>query len=221
MIASTAAAHTSSSDRAATLIMLGSATLHEAQGGTGAMTGAICPLDPTMRIAGPAYTISAHPGDNLVLHYAVSKAPKGAVLVVDAGGFLEAGIWGDILTDAATARGLAGLVVDGAVRDVDVICNIGFPVFARGVSIGAPGKAYRGAVRGDISCGGTVVRNGDIIVGDRDGVVVLDQKCIDDTLQKAQARAAKEEAIRQGIREGKTTVELLNLTPFLERVGLA
>lgn len=202
------------------MIALGSATLHEAQEQTGAMTGLIRPLVEEMRLAGPAFTVSAHPGDNLVIHYAIARAPAGSVLVVDAGGFLEAGVWGDILTDAAKARGLIGLVVDGAVRDVEAICAIGFPVFARGVSIKGPGKNYGGEVGRTISCGGAVVRNGDIIVGDRDGVVVLDADRIDETMQRAEARTAREASVRQAIREGRTTVDLMNLSPLLERVGL-
>lgn len=212
--------HLGAQPRFEAMIELGSATLHEAQGQTGAMTGLVRPLGDGMRLAGPAFTVSAHPGDNLVIHHAVARAPAGSVLVVDAGGFLEAGVWGDVLTDAARARGLIGLVVDGAVRDVDAICAIGFPVFARGVSIKGPGKNYSGEIGRTISCGGAVVRNGDIVVGDRDGVVVLDANRIDETLKRAEARAAREADVRQAIREGRTTVELMNLSPLLERVGL-
>jgi len=128
------------------LLELGSATLHEAQGQTGALASAIKPLDPLRRLAGPALTVDAKPGDNLVIHYALTFAQPGDVLVVDAKGYTEAGPWGDILTLAAQKSGISGLVIDGAVRDGDTILKMGFPVFSRGLSIRAAQKNQPGRV---------------------------------------------------------------------------
>jgi 4-hydroxy-4-methyl-2-oxoglutarate aldolase len=114
---------------------LGAATVYEAQGASGAMDGGIKPIDPRSRLVGPAFTVDIRPADNLMLHYALLKAKPGDVLVVDAKGFLEAGPWGDVLTAQAMRMGLAGLLIDGAVRDADAIVAAGFPVFCRGLSI--------------------------------------------------------------------------------------
>lgn len=125
---------------------LGTATLHEASGQKGALPFGIKPLSPTMRVAGPAFTVATPPGNNLWIHRALAAATPGDVLVVATSGHHEAGYWGDIMTVAALARGIAGLVIDGCVRDSEAIARLEFPVFARGLSIrgtkkdaGAPG----------------------------------------------------------------------------------
>lgn len=199
---------------------VGAATLHEAQGQKGAMAAAIKPLDPTRRLAGRALTVESRPGDNLVIHYALTVAKPRDVLVVNAGGYIGAGPWGDILTLAAMAKGIAGLIIDGAVRDSDSILEMGFPTFCRGLSINAAQKNQPGAVNVPIVCGGASVSPGDWVVGDRDGVVVI----AGDTgsvLAAAEEREAAEDALRLGIRQGRSTVELLALEASLARVGLA
>jgi 4-hydroxy-4-methyl-2-oxoglutarate aldolase len=107
----------------------GSATVYEAQGARGALDSGIKPIHPTMRVAGPAVTVDIRPADNLMLHYAMLKVKPGDVLVVDAKGFLEAGPWGDVFTEQAVRQGVAGLVINGAVRDAQSIIQMGFPVF--------------------------------------------------------------------------------------------
>ncbi len=106
---------------------LGTATIHEAQGQRGAVDPRIAPLDPSMRLAGPALTVDIRPGDNLMIHYALTKARPGDVLVVDAKAFVDAGPWGDVLTFAAQQIGIAGLVIDGAVRDASQYRRDGLP----------------------------------------------------------------------------------------------
>ena len=202
------------------LLQLGAATLHEAQGQTGAFASAIKPLDPRRRLAGPAMTIDAKPGDNLVIHHALRFAQPGDVLVVDAKGYAEAGPWGDILTLAAQRIGIAGLIIDGAVRDSDSILEMGFPVFSRGLSICATQKNQPGQVGLPIICGGVPVNPGDWIMGDRDGVVVIPRRNVTTVIAAAKAREAVEIALREGIAAGKSTVELLSLQSSLRRVGL-
>ena len=202
------------------LLELGSATLHEAQGQTGALASAIKPLDPLRRLAGPALTVDAKPGDNLVIHYALTFAQPGDVLVVDAKGYTEAGPWGDILTLAAQKSGISGLVIDGAVRDGDTILKMGFPVFSRGLSIRAAQKNQPGRVNIPIICGGIGISPGDWIMGDRDGVVAIPNESVSAVIAAAKKREAAEIALRKGIEGGKSTVELLGLEASLRRVGL-
>jgi 4-hydroxy-4-methyl-2-oxoglutarate aldolase len=208
-------------DIIAALRDLGAATVHEAQGGRGALCSAIKPIDPRSRLAGRALTVDAAPADNLILHFALLKACPGDVLVVDAKGFVEAGPWGDILTQAAMAKGVAGLVIDGAVRDAATIEEMGFPVFCRGLSIKGTGKNQPGRVRMPIVLGGTPISTGDIVIGDRDGVVVVGAEEAETVLQSARRRASKEEGFRASLREGRSTVELLGLADTIRRLGLS
>jgi 4-hydroxy-4-methyl-2-oxoglutarate aldolase len=203
-----------------TLKRLGSATVHEAQGQTGALASGIKPIDATLRVAGPALTVRAEPGDNLIVHHALTFARPGDVIVIDAGGFLECGLWGDILTLAAIKARVAGVVVDGAIRDAESIVAMRFPAFARGLSIRAAQKSRTGVVNGPVSCGGVLIDAGDIVVGDRDGVVVVASACGPSVLAAAEQREAKENRLRAGIEAGRTTVELLELAPKLISLGL-
>jgi 4-hydroxy-4-methyl-2-oxoglutarate aldolase len=202
------------------LISLGAATLHEAQGQSGALDAALRPIAPHLKLAGTAYTVAARPDDNLMLHYALSKAKPGDVLVVDAKGFVEGGAWGDVTTLAAQVAGIAGLVIDGAVRDVEAIIAMGFPVFCRGVSIKGTAKAQKGRANEPIHCAGATVNPGDIVVGDADGVVVVAADRLEKVIAAATAREEKEEELRRQIRAGHTTVELLGLAPVLREMGL-
>lgn len=202
------------------LVRYGTATLHEAQGQVGAMDHGIKPIDPSMRLAGPALTVAASPGDNLIVHYAVTKARAGDILVIDAQGFLEAGLWGDVLSEAAIQAGIAGVIIDGAVRDCDTICALGLPVFARGVSIKGTVKRRSGKVGTDIVCAGALVRHGDIVVGDRDGVVVVPTLDLERVCSAADSRISYEDGIRNGLRKGRTTIEMMDLAKSLESFGL-
>ncbi|MDQ0012860.1 4-hydroxy-4-methyl-2-oxoglutarate aldolase [Variovorax boronicumulans] len=199
---------------------LGAATVYEAQGAHGAFDSGLKPLDPANRLVGPALTVDLRPADNLMLHYALLKAQPGDVLVVDAKGFLEAGPWGDVLTEAAMARGVAGLVIHGAVRDADAIVRMGFPVFCRGLSIKGTGKHQPGRLNVPLCIGDAVVHPGDIVVGDRDGLVMVARDDVDRVLASAQAREEKEAGFRRAIANGASTAELLGLGDTLHRLGL-
>ncbi|PHV29467.1 4-hydroxy-4-methyl-2-oxoglutarate aldolase [Janthinobacterium sp. BJB426] len=202
------------------LRQLGAATIYEAQGAKGALDSGIKPIAPGMRLAGPALTVDTRPADNLMLHYAMLKAQPGDVLVVDAKGFLEAGVWGDVFTEQAQRIGLAGLVIHGAVRDAAAMTEAGFPVFSRGLSIKGTGKHQPGRLNVTVTIGDVSIDPGDIIVGDQDGVVVVRRHEVDAVLQKSRQREEKEARFRQQIRDGATTVDLLGLEETLRRLAL-
>ncbi len=195
------------------------ATLHEALGKRGAMPFYIKPLYPGMKVCGPALTVAVPPGDNLLIHYALTLARAGDVLVVDAKGFTEAGPWGDIMTTAALERGIAGLVIDGCVRDAETIRDMGFAVFARGTSMKGTTKMLPGEVNAPITCASVTVRPGDIVVGDDDGVVVIPRDEAPAVLERARKRAADEKGKRRELQQGKTTVELLGVSGLLKSMG--
>jgi 4-hydroxy-4-methyl-2-oxoglutarate aldolase len=199
---------------------LGPATIYEAQGQTGAMDSSIKPLDPAFFVAGSALTVDAKPGDNLILHYALTIAKPGDVLVVDAKGFVEAGPWGDVMTFAARRAGIAGLVIDGSVRDSAAIVATGFPVFSRGVCMKGTEKKLPGRVNVRILCGGVEINPGDIVVGDRDGVMVIPAASLEQSIALAVKREEKEAASRTALAQGKTTVDLIGLGPVLKSLGI-
>jgi 4-hydroxy-4-methyl-2-oxoglutarate aldolase len=143
------------------------------------------------------------------------------VLVVDYKGMVESGPWGDLMTTSALARGVAGLVIDGCVRDAQVIRGMGFPVFSRGVCMkGTTKVATDGDVNLPVTCGGVVVAPGDIVVADDDGVVVVPLATAAETLAKARERTAREEELRVQLEAGRTTIELLKLEGYLKAAGI-
>ncbi|MCA6999839.1 4-carboxy-4-hydroxy-2-oxoadipate aldolase/oxaloacetate decarboxylase [Dickeya solani] len=199
---------------------LGAATVYEAQGATGAIDAGIKPIARGMKIAGPALTVEMRPGDNLMIHYALLQAKKGDVLVINCQGFIEAGVWGDVLTSQAQFIGLAGLVVNGAVRDSDAIIDAGFPVFSRGISIKGTGKHQPGKVNETVVIGDCIIHPGDIIVGDSDGLVVIDKHSVSDVIELAKTREEKETHYKEKINHGATTAELMGLNPVFKYLNL-
>lgn len=197
----------------------GAATVHEALGRIGAMHSSIKPLDPSMRVAGRALTVDCTPLDNLAIQYAVTIARPGDVLVVDAKAFVESGPWGDVLSLYAQQQGIAGLVIDGSVRDSRDIVEMGFPVFSRGVCIEGTYKYQPGAVDVPITCGGAIVNPGDIIIGDADGVVVVPQSDLDRAVELSAERVRKEDELREQLRGGAALADLLGLRDRLDEFG--
>jgi 4-hydroxy-4-methyl-2-oxoglutarate aldolase len=187
------------------------ATLFEAAGQRGMIDPSIRPAWPGARVCGPAATVECPPGDNLMLHVAVANATPGVVLVATVGGYLSAGAWGEILTAAAQARGIAGLVIDGAARDIDAIRQVTFPVFSRGLAIGACTKERPGELGHAIQFGGATVKPGDLVLGDADGLVVVEQERLDEVYETAVKRRKRESEIIAKLRQGHTTMELLGL----------
>ncbi len=145
------------------------------------------------RVAGPALTVRTRPGDNLVVHRALDLAEPGDVLVVDAGGFTERAILGEIMGRYAVTRGLAAIVVDGAVRDAEGLAEGPIPVFALAINHLGPYKDGPGEIHGPVQVGGTVVRSGDVVVGDGDGLVVLAHERAAEVVAIGQGRLASEE----------------------------
>ena len=195
----------------------GSATLHEAMGRKGALPYGIKPMTSSMKLCGPAVTVSSPPMDNLMLHQALYVAQAGAVLVVDVNRGYEGGYWGEIMTVAAQQRKIAGLVIDGGVRDADLIEKLGFPVFARGLSIRGTDKKGGGHINSPIVIGDVTVRPGDLVVGDRDGVVIIPAEEIHSTLEASQKREAKEDQIMEELAAGKSTLEIYGWPPADEK----
>ena len=195
----------------ADLLALGAATLGES--GARPMHPRVKAVWPGAMLAGPAVTVGCPPGDNLAVHVAVASAPPASVLVVDVGGLRELGYWGEVLTTAAEARGLAGLVIDGCVRDVAALEAHRFPVFSTGIALPGAVKTGPGTVGAPVAAGDVEVVAGDWIVADGDGVVVVPAGELDTVLDAGRARAVKEQGMFDRLRDGATTIELLDLDP--------
>lgn len=200
-------------DVAAALAALGSATLGESGGQ--AAHRRLRPVWPGASIAAPAYPVGCTPGDNLAVHVAVTKAPPGSVLVVDVGRVADRGYWGEVLTTAAEAAGLVGLVLDGCVRDVGALEGHGFPVFSSGIALTGATKDKPGTVGQPVRVGGVVVAAGDWVVGDVDGITFVPARALDEVLAAGRARESKEAGFFDALRAGRTTVELLGLDESL------
>jgi 4-hydroxy-4-methyl-2-oxoglutarate aldolase len=198
-------------DVAAELLELGSATLGESGGRP--MRPRIAATWSGARVAGPAATVRCTPHDNLAIHVAVAEAPAGSVLVVDVGIEREVGYWGEVLTTAAQTRGIAGLVIDGGVRDVAALERLRFPVFSALVALAGATKTEPGALGSRVRVGDVDVDAGDWVVGDRDGVITVPDSVLADVLAAGRARAEKEQRLFDALRAGTTTVDLLGLDP--------
>jgi 4-hydroxy-4-methyl-2-oxoglutarate aldolase len=191
------------------LLDLGAATLGESGGQP--MRARLRPVWLGARLAAPAFPVSCTPGDNLALHVGVARAPAGSALVVDVGPERERGYWGEVLTTGAEARALAGLVIDGCVRDTGALAAHQFPVFSTGVALPGATKQRPGRVGRVAVVGGVEVQAGDWVVGDSDGVVVVPVDALDEVLAAGRARAEKEARFFTELRQGATTLELLGL----------
>ncbi len=202
-----------------TLRELGAATLGES--GARIMAPRLAPAWPGSRIAALAFPVRCTAGDNLAIHVAVAEAPPGSVLVVDVGELSDFGYWGEVLTTGAQARGIAGLVIDGGVRDILAIETLGFPVFASTIALRGASKNQPGAVNVPIRCGGTSVVRGDWIVGDADGVVVVPGDRLHEVVEEGAERVKREAEMFEALRGGKNTIKLLRLDTTPVRFGEA
>jgi 4-hydroxy-4-methyl-2-oxoglutarate aldolase len=152
-----------------------SSILADVAGRRGALNGRIAPLAPSMRFAGPAITVEVRPGDNLMIHAAMAIAKPGDVIVVDGKGDLSSALMGEIMSQQCVALGIVAVVIDGAVRDSEAIRELGFPMFAAGLNPNGPTKFVPGRLNHPISIGGVSVNPGDLVVGDADGVTVIER----------------------------------------------
>ncbi|MGW3953101.1 RraA family protein [Streptomyces sp. NPDC004752] len=155
------------------------------------MDPALRPLAGT-RLLGRAWTARTMAAENSTVHRAIETAPAGSVLVIDAGGYPSRAVWGSITTAKSLTRDLAGVVLDGATRDIEAIRELGFPVFARGLSAAGPNKGWDGEVGGTVCCGGVTVRSGDLVLADADGIVVVPREVEDTVLATATQKLAED-----------------------------
>ena len=190
---------------------LPTAIISDELGRSWTMQAAIKPLAPGTGFAAQALTVQTMVGDNAALHYALTAAWPGCVIVVDARGHVDTAVWGGIMTCAAKARGVAALVVDGSVRDAAELRQSGLPVYARGIVPNGPHKGFGGTVNVPIQCAGVAIDPGDLLVGDDDGVVVIRPDRMAGLMEKCRQRIAREVDHMKRIAAGASTVELLGL----------
>ncbi len=199
---------------------LGVATIHEAQGRTGAMLPYMRPIYPDARVSGAAVTVSCHPGDNLMIHAAVEVCQPGDVLVVVTTSESTDGMFGDLLGTSCQAHGVAGLIIDAGVRDTAELTAMKFPVWSKAISPQGTVKASPGSVNVPVVCAGVIVNPGDVIVGDADGVVVVARAAAADVAKAGQQRIAKEEKTRERLANGELGVEFYGLRAKLKELGV-
>ncbi|WP_413774841.1 RraA family protein [Cytobacillus firmus] len=178
---------------------LNTTLISDALGCTGSMDYKVKPVSSGMKVVGTALTIEMRAGDNLFLHQGIYCGGEGYVLVADGKGHTGNAYLGELMAGAAKALGLEGIVIDGLVRDKEMLSNIGLPIFAKGFIPNGPFKDGPGAINIPISCAGVTVHPGDLIVGDEDGVVVIPKEKIENVLVKAEAKLKYEEKRLQTI----------------------
>lgn len=178
------------------------------------MDARIKPMVPGMRICGQARPVNAMPGDNSMVHHAVSCAEPGDVIVVAGGGLEDVALAGEWVVRSCKRRGLGGLVVDGSVRDLYEIRTLGVPVFARGAVPRGPHKNFGGIMDVTVSVGNVPVNPGDIILGDEDGVVVVPLALAEETLAQSLALLEREKRWTSEIESGRTLVDVLGVPPL-------
>ncbi|WP_085505751.1 RraA family protein [Thalassobacillus devorans] len=161
------------------------------------------PFHKEGKLLGTAITVKTRPGDNLMVHKALDLALPGDVIVVDAGGDTTNAIVGEIMQRIAKKKGIAGFVINGAIRDSLAFMEDTFPVYAKGVTHRGPYKDGPGEVNGPISLGGMIINSGDLIVGDEDGLVAVPAEEVEGVLLKAKEQEKKEKEIFRLIEDGK------------------
>jgi 4-hydroxy-4-methyl-2-oxoglutarate aldolase len=200
------------------------ADLHESlgavQGRMALMSARMRPLLDGRRISGAAVTSHNFPGDNLMIHVALKVAQRGQILVLANGGGTQGALWGDVACTFAAKKGIAGVIADGPVRDVEALRRMKFPVWSTAISPSHPEKRGPGSVNVPIVADGVLVEPGDVIVADDDGVLVIPQAHLARAVEGARARAAKEVAIRARIEAGESLFEILNMEAAVRAAGI-
>ena len=202
------------------LAALGVATVHEAIGRAGYLGPGLRPIQDGIRIGGTAVTAVCWPGDNLMIHAAVEQCQAGDLLVVTTTSPSTDGMFGELLATSLVARGVRGLVIEAGVRDVAELHAMGFPVWSAAVSAQGTVKETAGAVNVPVSVGGQIIRPGDAIIADDDGVVCVPRGDVRAALAAAQARVAKEEQARKALADGQLGLDLYGLRDKLAARGV-
>lgn len=200
----------------AKLAELGSATVYEAAGRRGLVDADLIQVVPGSRAAGPALTVRCGQGDNLMVHAAIAQARPGDVLVLTMPEPEPVALIGELLVTQAKARGVAGLLVDAAVRDVEELGQLGVPIWARWVRVRGAGKAAVGALDEPVEVGGASIAPGDAMVLDADGAVVVPRARVDQVLEAAGERAERERVKRAKLEGGALSYELDGLREIVE-----
>ncbi|HEY2385217.1 MAG TPA: 4-carboxy-4-hydroxy-2-oxoadipate aldolase/oxaloacetate decarboxylase [Terriglobia bacterium] len=203
-----------------TLGELGVATVHEAQGRTGLMRPYMRPIYPSAKAAGTAITISCHPGDNIMIHAAIEFCKPGDILIVTTTSESTDGMFGELLAESARSHGVVGLIIDAGVRDVRDLTEMQFPVWSKAVSAQGTVKASPGSVNVPVVCAGTMVRPGDAIVADADGVVVIKRENAAEIARLAGERFVKEQKTRERLKSGELGVDFYGLRAKLAELGV-
>lgn len=203
-----------------TLGKQGVATVHEAQGRTGLLYPYMRPIFPAARVASSAVTVSCQPGDNLMIHAAIEICQPGDLLVVATTSESTDGMFGELLATSCQANGIVGLVIDAGVRDVADLIAMNFPVWSKAISAQGTVKATPGSVNIDVVCAGAIVRPGDVVVGDIDGVVVIQRELAAEVAKLGQQRLEKEQQSRERLKAGEFGVDFYGLRAKLTELGV-
>ncbi|MFD7065256.1 4-carboxy-4-hydroxy-2-oxoadipate aldolase/oxaloacetate decarboxylase [Streptomyces sp. NPDC059906] len=202
------------------LAAYGVATVSEAMGRTGLLGPGIRPVQQGVRLAGTAVTVLSWPGDNLMIHAAVEQCGEGDVLVVTTTSPSTDGLFGELFATALQRRGVRGIVINTGIRDTQELREMGFAAWSRAVSAQGTVKATGGSVNVPIAVDGQVIRPGDVIVADDDGVVVVPRERARQVAEASEAREQKEAATRAAFLEGQLGLDRYGLREKLKELGV-